>query len=148
MSNSESRICGKCKFHGGSLTKPPCSLCYAIVGHPRWQPKEEVKADNIINILGTDWTIIDTNLLDDNDGNCDNSVKIINICSSLDDKSLPGQKQDKTKYKAKVVRHEKVHALMYECGLAPEGSPNIHNEAVVDWIASIYPKLSKIMEEV
>lgn len=48
-------------------------------------------------------------------------------------------------YKAKVLRHEIVHAFMQECGLRECSCGD--NEEIVDWIAHQLPKLCAACKE-
>jgi len=41
MSNSECRICGKCRYDEHDKLTTPCVYCRDILGHPNWEPKEE-----------------------------------------------------------------------------------------------------------
>lgn len=43
------------------------------------------------------------------------------------------------------LRHELVHAFMYEAGI--EFGYQFHNEDVVNYIATIFPKLEKAVKE-
>ncbi len=49
-------------------------------------------------------------------------------------------------YKRKVLRHEIIHAFLYECGLA-HNNDWATNEEMVDFFAMQIPKLIKIFEE-
>lgn len=94
-----------------------------------------------VNVLGTKYTIIESNRVKDmslnnSDGYCDYSTKQIVIDTfqnSLD--SLA----DLKKYKQQVIRHELVHAFLFESGLGAS-SWGI-NEEIVDWIAYQFPKM-------
>lgn len=98
------------------------------------------------NILGTDYAIImDENLID-KDGLCDKSVKKIKVCKTLYRESEKGEIENLKWQADKVLRHEIVHALLFESGLS-ECHERIHNEQVVDWVASMYPKMKKIFEQ-
>lgn len=102
-----------------------------------------------IDVLGTPYTIEFTNehadsLLKDCDGYCDESVKKIVI----DDYSLGSDLVD-PKAAIKVnLRHEIVHAFMFESGLAFDWQhPKFgQEETVVDWIARQFPKLMRAFE--
>lgn len=98
-----------------------------------------------IDILGTEYTIITDEILDNADGSCDKTTKEIRICKTLFEDPKPGQVKDMKVHADKVFRHECIHALMFECGLM-ENYEN-HNETNVDWIACMYPKMKKIFEE-
>ena len=98
-----------------------------------------------VDILGTPYQIhvIPTKmdpLLKDNDGYCDRTSKRIVV----DDCTGCGCDYDKPEeYVNKVIRHEIVHAFLFESGLA-EGwmhQKNGQEEITVDWIAIMAPKL-------
>lgn len=104
-----------------------------------------------INILGTNYSIIfshrDTNVdLENNDGVCDETVKQITVENYKGEDGKPGIKKDLDVQRKKNVRHEIVHAFLFECGLA-ENSSWAQNEEMVDWIAIQGPKLYKKWEE-
>jgi hypothetical protein len=100
--------------------------------------------DIIINIMGTDYKIIEepTN---DNDGYCDSSDKTIVIDSSLNREPTGNDKKNLKAYKRKVLRHEIIHAIMEECGMSCHD--DMANERYVDWIAIMYPKIKQIFEK-
>ena len=102
-----------------------------------------------VNILGTEYTVehIDRNEdknLFDNDGYCDWTTKRIVIVID-DDTFTVGEP---TVYLDKVLRHEVIHAFMYESGLHDCATFNDeHFEQIVDWIAIQYPKIKKVFEQ-
>jgi len=53
-------------------------------------------------------------------------------------------KQNMQDYKNKVIRHELVHAFLFESGLA--GNSWASNEEIVDWIAYMFPKMKAAFE--
>ena len=94
-----------------------------------------------VNILGTKYTIKESNKvadinLENNDGYCDTSIKTIVINTFTDS---PGSKQNLESYKKQVIRHELVHAFLFESGL--DGCSWARDEEIVDWIACQFPKL-------
>jgi hypothetical protein len=99
-----------------------------------------------IKILGTKWTIkCDSEendpALEGSDGYCDNSIKTI-VIRNLE-KSQYSLK-DLEAYTKKVLRHEIVHAFLFESGLAMNSSESeswATNEEMVDWIAIQGPKI-------
>lgn len=104
----------------------------------------------IINILGTEWTILersekDDPLLADCDGYCDWTTKCIVV-----EREMEGNLGDMDAYVRKVKRHEIVHAFLDESGLAEssgETSAWARNEAMVDWIARMGPKIFKAWQD-
>lgn len=100
-----------------------------------------------INILGTEYTITQSNKVDDLnlencDGYCDYSVKKIVIDTFQE---APNSVQNLEEYRKQVIRHELVHAFLNESGL--NGESWGRNEEIVDWIAYQFPKLLKAFEE-
>ena len=89
----------------------------------------------VIDVLGTEYEIIESDKLKDytlenNDGYCDFSTKKIVIDTF---KTSPGSMEDLDTYKKQVIRHELVHAFLFESGL--DASSWGKNEEIVDWIA-------------
>ena len=99
-----------------------------------------------VDVLGTKYTIKESNELKDltlknNDGYCDFSTKTIVVAAFQDE---PGSLGDLNKYKKQVIRHELVHAFLFESGL--DACSWAKNEEIVDWIACQFPKLTKAFE--
>ncbi len=100
-----------------------------------------------ISILGTEYSIetqeeADNPKLKDADGYCDPSVKKIVIRDIEKEKADPQSKENLEEYRKKVTRHEIIHAMFYESGLA-ENSGYGNDETLVDWIAIQFLKLEK-----
>lgn len=101
-----------------------------------------------VNVLGVQYKI---KQLDESrdarlkgiDGYCDFSTKEIVIDTFVEDIDTL---KDLIAYKDKVIRHELVHAFLYESGL--DVNSWARNEEVVDWIAIQFPKLLKVFKEV
>ncbi len=94
--------------------------------------------DFIINVLGTSYhvrfkTKEEDELLKEVDGYCDNTTREIIIAWFEDE---PMNHKDMHEYVKRCIRHEIVHAFLYQCGL---DSNSVHqwarNEEMVDWIA-------------
>lgn len=100
-----------------------------------------------INILGTDYEIIFADEgdqeLSNKDGYCDYTDKKIKVCNefTINENSCKNIKD----YRDKVVRHEIVHAYLYESGLSYASWAD--NEEIVDWIALQMKKISKSIVE-
>lgn len=98
-----------------------------------------------VDVLGTKYSIKqsceakDVNLKN-YDGYCDTTVKSIVIDTF---NNCSGSKQNLEEYKKQVIRHELVHAFLFESGL--DGCSWAENEEIVDWIACQFPKLLKTM---
>lgn len=101
-----------------------------------------------ISILGTEYEIIekdesDDPILKDRDGYYDCSIKVI-VLSELTPET--DSKKDLTFVKRNILRHEIVHAFMFESGLDVNSEWG-SDETLVDWIALQFPKMLKAFEE-
>ena len=94
-----------------------------------------------VNVLGSEWTI-EFKKLDNFDGLCDHSAKQICINNSMG-KDI----QDPLENQKKALRHELVHAFLFESGLGFNCDWAM-NEEIIDWIAIQFPKMAKAMEMV
>lgn len=103
-------------------------------------PSVESTANKTINILGTEWTIVRRRESEDPvlarlSGYCDWTTKQIVVeCDVTSDGSLG----DMDCYYRKVIRHEIVHAFLFESGLyenSCKASEWARNEEMVEWIA-------------
>lgn len=104
-----------------------------------------------VNILGTQYEIQyltskDDERLEKVDGYCDFYSKLIVVCNEEN-----GNIHDYKAYFRKVLRHEIVHAFLYESGLAENSqcyeNAWAYNEEMVDWIAIQGEKIHKAWEE-
>ena len=106
----------------------------------------------IIDVLGTKWTICVEPIekkYDDRgcEAYCDNSIKTIFI--GLRD-SEPDDVEDLNFIKQQYVRHELIHAFMYESGLGANSMTSYSwalNEEMVDWWALQFRKVEKVFNE-
>lgn len=102
---------------------------------------------NSINILGTDYSIeykypSEDVKLNSCDGYCDTSIKSIVVGKfNKTDNSL----DDLDYYSDKVLRHELIHAFLYECGLSCNSWAD--NEEIIDWIAIQFDKIKSIFDQ-
>lgn len=101
-----------------------------------------------INVLGTEYKIKESNVIDDPalekcDGYCDDTLKICVINSMTTNDVM--DKGNLDAYKRKVLRHELIHAFLYESGLCENSWAA--NEEIIDWIASQFPKLKFAFEQ-
>lgn len=109
---------------------------------------ESLELKDKVNILGTEYSIKrqkekETSKLEHSDGICEFYLKEIVI----DDFEPTSETvANPNLYKKKVLRHEIVHAFLYESGL-DVNSEWARNEEIVDWIALQAPKLQKAFEE-
>lgn len=107
--------------------------------------------DKTIDVLGTEYTIIfdipDEELPEGADGCMDQSIKTIKIAHfEADRNSL----QNLEEYRKKVLRHEIIHAFLYESGMwNNSGIADAWgmDETITDWIAIQSPKLFKAFQE-
>lgn len=107
-----------------------------------------------IEILGTLYKIIFINddkevRLKENWGFTDFHTKEIFIRDDIEEETKDSCK-NLVDFKNKVIRHEIIHAFLYESGLR-ENSNKIYawaeNEEMVDWFAIQSPKLYKVYKE-
>lgn len=98
-----------------------------------------------INILGTECTIFidadEKHMPEGADGCTDQSTKKIKVAAmELNRASL----QNLDEYRKKVLRHEIIHAFLYESGIWNNSSSNEAwgcNEEITDWFAIQSPKI-------
>lgn len=102
-----------------------------------------------VNVLGTTYTIFkdvteeDTTIIKDADGVTDFTTKKIFIAPlESEDDSF----QDMERYEKRTIRHEIVHAILFESGL-DHNAKWPRNEEMVDWLAIQFPKLLDIFKE-
>ena len=100
-----------------------------------------------VSVLGTGYRIIEDNfnndpLLKNSFGYTDYTSKKIVI---TDFRNEEIEIEDVAKYRKQVIRHELIHAFLYESGL--HENCEWHNEEMVDWLAMQAPKLQKIFKE-
>ena len=93
------------------------------------------------SILGTQYEIIETNeraesKLENCYGYHDGFEKV--ICLDTD-------KLHKAEMRAQTLRHEIIHAYLYECGLAQ--NCDWHCEEMVDWLAFQIEKITRTIKE-
>jgi len=107
-----------------------------------------------INILGTEYTIEERTVqedasLKDADAYCDRTTKEIVVLKFTEDECTI---HDPEWYRKKLLRHEVIHAFLFESGLGEcsewNNNNTHHSEQVVDWIAIQFPKIQKAFEEV
>lgn len=103
-----------------------------------------------VSILGVDYTIFknvtekEKSLIRDVDGVTDFSVREIYIAVIDSD---PDSMQDLDRYIKRTIRHEIVHAVLFESGL-DHNAEWARNEEIVDWIALQFPKLLDIFKSI
>lgn len=102
-----------------------------------------------IIILGTEYLMfIDSEDVPAScDGTCDPSTKVIKIAKMAQE---PDSLQDMAERRKCVMRHEILHAFLFESGLwAETQSPSAWamNEEAIDWMAIQAPKIFKVYQE-
>lgn len=112
----------------------------------------EKMQDKKVNILGAVYTIKynvpEEQMPEDSDGVMDYSIKTIKIAKLVQEKDTV---VDLQKYRNQVVRHEILHAFLYESGLwnnSNEFESWALNEKMVDWFAIQFPKIFNAFKEV
>ena len=96
-------------------------------------------------VMGMMWKLkfVDEDpALRDGDAYCDPSIRTIVL---LNHKPEPGELNDMVQYTLKTMRHEVVHAYLYECGLG-DNALSVDcwpkNEEMIDWFAIIGPRIA------
>lgn len=104
-----------------------------------------------VNLLGTQYTIykdtteLDRTFISGADGITDFTTKEIFI-APLDDGD-PNNMQDMEHYEKRTIRHELIHAILFESGL-DHNSKWGRDEEIVDWIAIQFPKLLAVFQSI
>ena len=106
--------------------------------------------EKTISILGSKWTIkeqpeAENELLKDCDGYCDWTIKEIVV-----EREDYGTLKDMQMYINKVLRHEIIHAFLFESGLdecSVKAESWAKNETMVDWVARQGQKIYKAWQE-
>ena len=99
-----------------------------------------------VSILGETWTIQEASeennkILQSCDGYCDWTMKEIFIGEIKQDETTV---KDIWTYKAKVLRHEIIHAFLFESGCTEMAK----DEKMIDWFAMNWNKIEKVFAEV
>lgn len=103
-----------------------------------------------LDILGTEYSLTVTSedidpRLKDMDGFCDETTREI-VAENYQGRDRNGAKANLALQTRKVIRHEIIHAFLFESGLA-ENSFWAQNEEMVDWVAMQGPKLMRAWQE-
>ncbi len=108
-----------------------------------------VTMQKTIDVLGTPYTLkevergSDPKLTDRNDGYTDTSIREC-VVDNMNTEE-PGSKANLQGYKKGVIRHELIHAFLFESGL--DSCSWAVNEEMIDWLALQFPKMRKAFEE-
>ena len=116
--------------------------------------ERELKQFIKINILGTNYEIIFKSIdeeprLKENWGFTDFHTKEIYITDDIE-KETENSCKNLIDFKNKVMRHEILHAFLYESGLRENSNSIVawaENEEMIDWFAIQIPKIVKVYEE-
>lgn len=106
--------------------------------------------ERTVHILGSVWcikeqTIEDNPLFENCDGYCDWTVRELVI-----EREQEGTLGNMETYMRKVLRHEIVHAFLFESGLYEASAPVdswARNEEMIDWVARQGPKIYAAWKE-
>ena len=106
------------------------------------------------NILGTNYKIIFKSIdeeprLKENWGFTDFHTKEIYITDDIE-KETENSCKNLIDFKNKVMRHEIIHAFLYESGLRENSNSTIawaESEEMIDWFAIQIPKIVKVYKE-
>lgn len=109
-----------------------------------------------IDILGTEYTIEYHNIkedskLEENEAYTDLYRKLI-VMGNIEQREIFKDDCESkiNKLKNKILRHEIIHAFLYESGLCENSNRSYawaENEEMVDWFAIQGPKIFKIFKE-
>ncbi|MDO5329032.1 MAG: hypothetical protein Q4E88_02875 [Coriobacteriia bacterium] len=104
------------------------------------------KKEITTEIMGKTWTIIETEETDKDYalGQTFETARKIIIYNYE-----PADILNPRKLYNQVMRHELLHAYMFECGLGDDLRYNDHghDETTIDWMARIYPRYKKTCRE-
>ncbi len=105
-----------------------------------------------VDVLGTEYTLTvcsekDEPRLQGMNGFCDDSTKEMVVDSFADVENELESKKNLLRQVKKNIRHEIIHAFLFESGLA-ENSEWAQNEEMVDFFAIQFPKLLRAFREV
>lgn len=100
----------------------------------------------VVNILGQPYNIFLRDITDARletaDGYCDSSTKEIVIRCEIPE--TVNTLSNLSVYQRKVLRHEIIHAFLYESGLDANSWGT--DEEIVDWMALQFEKISKAID--
>lgn len=116
--------------------------------------ERELKRFTKVNILGINYEVLfkseeQEKRLKTNWGFTDYHTKEIYINDNIE-KETDDSCKNLIDFKNKVLRHEILHAFLYESGLREnsyDSSAWAENEEMVDWFAIQFPKILKVYKE-
>lgn len=111
----------------------------------------KVEEYKTVDILGTEYTIVfdvcEEDMPEGADGCMDQSIHTIKIAEMKTDRN---SLQNIVEYRKKVLRHEIIHAFLYESGMwNNSGTAEAWgmDETITDWIAIQSPKLFQAFKQ-
>lgn len=111
-----------------------------------------MQEEKTVHILGTEYkvqyhTSKEDDLIKECDGYCDKTSHTIVVSK----KPATCDLDDYTVYQKKVLRHEIIHAFLFESGFQAEvnwlAKDQEHPEMMVDWFAIQFPKMIEAFKE-
>ena len=93
-----------------------------------------------INVLGTEYHLLLDEEMEEEDS--DGEYSPFEKCIKIAPMDIEGERT--RLYRDKVIRHEIIHAFLFESGLDDLSG----DEMLVDWMALQIPKISKLFEEI
>ena len=109
------------------------------------------KLDTEVEILGTKYNVkIMTEEDEPRLKTCDGFADKTSYLIAVGDNSENGNLDKPLEYLKKVIRHEVIHAFMFESGLESEWKHEQwgHDETVIDWFAIQMPKMIPVIEQI
>lgn len=108
-----------------------------------------------IDILGTEYKVVQGSQttfpeLADIDGYTDTSTKTIVVDDMKSIINEKGMKKNLEEHKKAIMRHEVIHAFLFESGLAENSNTSnawAVNEEMVDWLAIQAPKIFSVFKK-
>lgn len=100
-----------------------------------------------VDILGSKWNIIHTDEKNyDADAECDYTNKTITIWQGNFDMYTYAKPME---HYNRILRHELLHAYLFECGCGNEITSNVnnHDEFIIDWFARMWPRIKKTYKQ-
>ena len=109
-----------------------------------------ISIDTKVIILGSEWTVRSSSeqeepRLEGKSAFTDWTSKLICL-----DRDVSGDLDDKKQFLEKIIRHEVIHACMFESGFG-DGFEHQHfgqEESVVDWFAYQIPKIERVCKNI
>lgn len=154
MQERITRCCAVCGAGTNSIADYLCDDCKeAIRKLGREQDKAVAarkEAKRCVNVMGVEYRVEfrkqeDDEFLKEKSGYCDFFEKLIVI--ELQESGWESEEAENNFYKH-ILRHELVHATLYESGLSYDSENKwAINEEIVDWIASQGRKLNQIWNQ-